>query len=131
LLVAPPTGHPLAVRPTLRVADLRDEDFVMHAGGGRSAMNRIVTELCVGAGFLPRTRYEVEETSTLLTLIAAGLGLAVVPSPTGALGVPDVSYVPLGPESDGIDLLAAVRSTDSSPVIKRVLRMLRQIAAED
>lgn len=33
-----------------------------------------------------------------------------------------MSYVPLGPESDGIDLLAAVRSTDSSPVIKRVLR---------
>lgn len=131
LLVALPSGHPLAKRKMLRPGDLRNAVFVMHAGGGRSTMNRIVTELCADAGFLPRARHEVEETSTLVTLIAAGVGVAIVPSPTVALGIPTVSYVPLGPESTGIDLLAAIRTADTSPVIRQVLPILRQLCAED
>ena len=47
-------------------------------------------------GFVPRVRHEVEETSTLVTLVAAGLGVAVVPAPTAALDIAGVGYRPLG-----------------------------------
>ncbi|MCV7226941.1 LysR substrate-binding domain-containing protein [Mycolicibacterium komossense] len=130
LLVALPADHPLAGSTELRPADLRDADFVVHAGHGRSAMSGVVTGLCAEAGFVPRIRHSVEETSTLLTLVAAGLGLAVVPSPTAALGIPAVAYVPLGPGSVGIDLLAATRDLDRSTLIDRVLAVLRRVAAE-
>ena len=47
-------------------------------------MNGVLTAMCADAGFVPRVRHEVEETSTLVTLVAAGLGVAVVPDPTAA-----------------------------------------------
>lgn len=127
LLVALPAGHPYAERAALSAFDLRDEDFISHAGRGRSRMSALVTTLCLDAGFAPRIRHEVEETSTLVTLVAAGLGVAVVPEPTAALDIAGVCYRPLSPESTSIELLAAYPSSSSSPLIANVLEVLREI----
>lgn len=127
LLVALPAGHPYAERAALSAFDLRDEDFISHAGRGRSRMSALVTTLCLDAGFAPRIRHEVEETSTLVTLVAAGLGVAVVPEPTAELDIAGVCYRPLSPESTSIELLAAYPSSSSSPLIANVLEVLREI----
>jgi DNA-binding transcriptional LysR family regulator len=127
LLVALPAGHPYAERAALSAFDLRDEDFISHAGRGRSRMSALVITLCSDAGFAPRIRHEVEETSTLVTLVAAGLGVAVVPEPTAALDIAGVCYRPLSPESTSIELLAAYPSSSSSPLIANVLEVLREI----
>lgn len=127
LLVALPDGHPCADGAELSVADLRDEDFISHAGRGRSRMGALVAALCTDAGFTPRIRHEVEETSTLVTLVAAGLGVAVVPEPTAELDIAGVCYRPLSPKSNTIDLLAAYPSSRASPLIVNVLEVLRTL----
>lgn len=127
LLVALPEGHALAKRLELRVSDLRDQDFVAHAGHGRSAMSSVVTALCADAGFVPRIRHEVEETSTLVTLVSAGLGVAVVPEPTAALDIAGVCYRALAPARLGVDLVAA-RAQANSPLLEKVLAVLRRVA---
>ncbi len=127
LLVALPEGHQLASNDELSVGDLRDEEFVAHAGRGRSVMNSLVTAICADAGFVPRIRHQVEETSTLVTLVAAGLGVAVVPEPTAALDIAGVRYRPLVPDRLGVDLLAARAAAANSPLIERVLAVLRQV----
>jgi DNA-binding transcriptional LysR family regulator len=124
LIVALPEGHPLAVRKRLRVADLRDEDLVVHVGQGRSVMNGLVTALCREAGFEPRIRHEVAETSTLVTFVAAGLGVALVPEPVAALGVAGATYRPLVGASARIDLAAAVRADEDAPAVARTLQVL-------
>ena len=126
-LVALPDGHALATRQQLRIEDLRDQEFVAHAGHGRSVMNSVLTALCADAGFVPRVRHEVEETSTLVTLVAAGLGVAVVPEPTAALDIAGVRYRPLVPDRLGVDLVAARVGVANSPLIERVLAVLRQV----
>lgn len=123
LIVALPEGHRLARRRRLRVEDLRDEDLVVHTSRG-SVMHRAVVELCRGAGFEPLVRHEVAETSTLVTFVAAGLGLAVVPEPVAELGVPGATYRPLGARAARIDLAAAVRLDDDSPALSRALDVL-------
>jgi DNA-binding transcriptional LysR family regulator len=128
LLVALPAGHRLADRTELQVADLRDEEFVAHAGHGRSVMGSVLTAICADAGFVPRVRHEVMETSTLVTLVAAGLGAAVVPDPTAALDIAGVRYLPLSPASLGVDLVAARLTAEPSALIDRVLAVLRSIA---
>ncbi|WP_193044038.1 LysR substrate-binding domain-containing protein [Mycolicibacterium baixiangningiae] len=129
LLVALPEDHPLAAATGVSIADLRGEDFVVHAGHGHSVMNNVVTTLCAGAGFVPRIRHEVEETSTLVTLVAAGLGVAVVPEPTAALGVTGVRYRPLsGDRPAAVDLLAAHATGAHSALVERVLDVLRRVA---
>lgn len=128
LLVAVPVGHRLAARQYLEPADLRDQDLVAHAGQGRSVMNTLLTSICADAGFVPRVRHEVSETSTLVTMVAAGFGLAVVPDPTAALELVGVRYIPLMPETLGVDLMVARSVSVDSPLIDRVLAVLRDAA---
>jgi DNA-binding transcriptional LysR family regulator len=127
LLVAIPREHRLAGRRRLRVAELAGEGLVVHAGGGRSTMNTLVHDLFEAAGREVEVVHEVAETSTLVTFVAAGLGLAVVPEPTAALNVPGVVYVPLV-GTPGVDLVAATREGDANPVLGRALTMLADIA---
>jgi DNA-binding transcriptional LysR family regulator len=127
LLAALPSGHRLAGRRRIELADLRDEDFITHAGGGRSVMGGVVQTLCAEAGFVPRIRHEVAETSTLVTVVAAGLGVAIVPGPTRELGVRGVDYVGLSPRSATVDLLAAYRRTGAPAAVNEVLSGLRTL----
>jgi DNA-binding transcriptional LysR family regulator len=125
LIVALPDDHPLAARRRLRVEDLRDHNLVVHASRGRSVMHGIVDELCREAGFVPSVAHEVAETSTLLTFVAAGLGVAVVPEPVSELGVPGVTCRPLASPAAHVDLAVGVREGDDSPVLDRALELLR------
>jgi DNA-binding transcriptional LysR family regulator len=130
LIVALPEAHPLAARDRLTVADLRDEELIVHVGRGRSVMHGVVTALCREAGFEPKVRHEVAETSTLVTFVAAGLGVAVVPEPVAALGVAGATYRPLdGPAR--VDLAAATRADDESAALGRALAVLRRLTAPD
>ena len=127
LIAALPAEHPLAQRDLLRVGDLRGEDFIAHAGRGRSVMGGLLAAICADAGFAPRIRHEVSETSTLVTLVAAGLGVAVVPAPTADLDIAGVTYRQLEPASLGVDLVAAHLVDAPSPAIERALGVLRRI----
>ncbi|MCV7421929.1 LysR family transcriptional regulator [Mycobacterium yunnanensis] len=128
LMVAVPSAHRLASRDTLRVDDLRAEDVIAHAGQDRSVMGRLLTAMCADAGFVPQIRQEVSETSTLVTLVAAGLGIAVVPAPTADLDVAGVTYRPLEPATLGVDLVAAHLGDAAPPAVERALEVLRGLA---
>ena len=130
LIVALPEAHPLAARDRLTVSDLRDEELIVHVGRGRSVMHGVVTALCREAGFEPKVRHEVAETSTLVTFVAAGLGVAVVPEPVAALGVAGATYRPLD-GSARVDLAAATRADDESAALGRALAVLRRLTAPD
>lgn len=122
-VVALPEGHRLAGRAKVRMSDLRDEDFIVHSTGGRSAMFEAVTDLCRQAGFEPTVRHEVDETSTLVTFVAAALGVAVVPEPVQHLGVAGTAYRPLATRAR-TELVAATRLDDESPLLARTLHVL-------
>lgn len=60
LFAALAVGYPLAGLDEIRVGDLRNEDFIVHAGHGRSAMNNVLNATCADAGFVPIVRHAVE-----------------------------------------------------------------------
>lgn len=128
LLVVLPHDHRLATRKRLRIADLAGEEMVVHAGAGRSVMSSLVHELFAQVGLVPRVAHEVAETSTLVTFVAAGLGVAVVPEPTSALHVPGVAHVALV-GTPGADLVVATRVGDPNPVLAHALARLRDVAS--
>ncbi len=128
LLVALPQDHRYADRKRLRVADLAGEGMIIHAGSGRSVMNSLIHELFAEADLELNVVHEVAETSTLVTFIAAGLGIAVVPEPTSVLHVPGMVYVPLA-GTPGVDLVAATREGDANPVLARALARLMELVA--
>lgn len=74
-----PADHSLATRRRIRLAEAADETFVtLEPGYG---MRRITDNLCQEAGFRPRIAFEGEEAETLRGLVAAGLGVALLPPP--------------------------------------------------
>ncbi|SCK15086.1 DNA-binding transcriptional regulator, LysR family [Streptomyces sp. WMMB 714] len=74
-----PEDHPLASRRRIRLAEAADEHFVtLEKGYG---MRRILETLCAQAGFTPRVAFEGEEAETIRGLVAAGLGVALLPPP--------------------------------------------------
>ncbi|KRB75110.1 LysR family transcriptional regulator [Nocardioides sp. Root190] len=124
-VVALPDGHRLATRSRIRVADLRDEGLIVHSGHGKSAMYDAVVGLCREAGFEPVIRHEVAETSTLVTFVAAGLGVAIVPEPVSELVVAGAVHRPLATRAR-IDLVVATRADDRSALLARTLCVLRK-----
>lgn len=131
LIAALPAGHRLARQAAAEVpiTELREEPFVAHVGNGRSVMHEVLTRLCAQAGFAPLIRHDVEETSTLVTLVAAGLGVAVVPEPAQALGIPGVSFHPLRGVTEKIELGVGLPPDGETPMLGRVLEVLREVAA--
>ncbi|SEE68003.1 DNA-binding transcriptional regulator, LysR family [Streptomyces sp. Ag109_O5-10] len=74
-----PVDHPLANRKRVRLAEAADETFVtLEPGYG---LRRITDDVCREAGFKPRVAFEGEEAETLRGLVAAGLGVALLPPP--------------------------------------------------
>src|SRR3712207_1623723 len=121
VLVAPGT-HRLAGEEPVGLTELRDEDFVVYGVEG-SVVNTVVTQACLAEGFLPRRSHHAAKTSVVVTLVAAGLGVALLPESVLALRVDGVCFVPLA-DDVYIDLALAWRREDRSPALAQLLDAL-------
>jgi DNA-binding transcriptional LysR family regulator len=77
LLLAVPPDHRLAGRRRVRLSEVADDPFVIQPDG--YGLRSITDERCREAGFAPRVAFEGEEVATLRGLVAAGLGVALLP----------------------------------------------------
>ncbi|WP_243789856.1 LysR family transcriptional regulator [Saccharopolyspora gloriosae] len=96
------TGHRLADRDSLRLAELAGEDFALLRSG--YGLRRIVTELADAAGVSLRAVWEGEEVDTVRGLVAAGLGVTVLPRALGGTmaGTVEISLNPAAHRTVGI-----------------------------
>jgi DNA-binding transcriptional LysR family regulator len=129
LVAAIPIGHALAGKRQVRVADLAGTPLIVHSADRRSTMYDVLRRLCRDAGFEPLVRHEVGETSTLVTLVAGALGVAVVPEPVSALALDGVAYRPLVRPASAVDLAAAHRADRTEPHLDRTLEVIRELAS--
>ncbi|MCW2855468.1 MAG: benM 1 [Marmoricola sp.] len=127
LVVALPEEHRLARRKRLHAGDLANENLIVHGSTQRSTMYGVVSRLMREAGVVPRIRHEVGETSTMLTLVAGGLGVAVVPSPVTALRLPHLVYVPLVGANARVDLAIATRVGRSEAHLARAVQAITDL----
>jgi DNA-binding transcriptional LysR family regulator len=79
LLLAVPPQHRLAGRTSVRLEEIADDPFVAVRPG--NALRALTDGLCRAAGFEPRIAFEGDEVATLRGLVAAGLGVALLPPP--------------------------------------------------
>ena len=79
LWVALPLGHLLASRQTLMIGDLQQELFVSAVHRERGGLARLVADLCLQRGYVPKLARVITRKTSMLNLVAAGLGIAVIP----------------------------------------------------
>ncbi len=85
LWVALPADHPLAAREGLWVADLAEVALVSAVHRERGGLARRVADLCLSRGFVPRLAPVISRKTSMLTLVGAGFGGAVIPAGMRAL----------------------------------------------
>jgi len=121
-----PSSHRFARRRSVTIADCRDESFIGFPGDAGTGTGPLLKRLCAQAGFEPRIAQEAREATTQIGLVAAGLGIAVLPAPLEAVRIEGVHYVPLEGEGAVLVMSAAMRSDEAS---ERVLGFVRRVSA--
>lgn len=124
LVLALPADHRLVTEPVVAVADLRSEDFVTYADS-HSAVNDAVLRSCREAGFAPRRSHEAPGTSVLLALVAAGLGVGLVPASVRAVPLPGVVFRDVADVAT-VELSLAWRRDSGSVLVAAVLETLTE-----
>ncbi|MDL4818793.1 LysR family transcriptional regulator [Actinomadura opuntiae] len=129
LLVALPSGHPLAALRRVPLGELAGEAWIVADTPDAVAALRA---RCEAAGFEPRTPLRVAEWISKLGLVAAGFGVTLVPAlAAAAMAREDVAMRPLDPGPPGRTVHAAVgRHARRSPAVTAFLADLRAAAAE-
>src|ERR1700733_1595935 len=105
MFLALPADHPLARRPTLRLEDLRTEAWIQTSASSPCA--RHVVRSCHGAGFDPVVSFESDDYQTVQGLVAAGVGVALIPKLALAAGRDDIAIRALSPSSPVRNVIAA------------------------
>ena len=118
LWVALPTGHYLASRESLCIADLQQEPFVSAVHRERGGLARLVTDLCLRSGFVPCVARVASRKTSMLNLVAAGLGVAVVPQRMTDITAEGLTYRPLRDEG-AVALSALVLPLHPTPLAER------------
>ncbi len=129
LIAALPAAHRLAAAATVRVEELAEEPFVAYVSQHRSVLHDAVERACELHGFAPRVAVEVAETSTLVSFVAAGIGVALVPASVASMHVVGTAYRPLAAAVGEVELALAWRREDDSPVLLRSLAVIRATIA--
>lgn len=94
-VVALPKNHPLAHQGTISLRELAGKSFVMYARGLHRELFDDLISLCRLAGFSPTIVQEAANEAALISLVAAGLGVALVSSSLRNLLTEEVVYCPL------------------------------------
>lgn len=130
LLLALPSSHPLATRDKVQMSEMADEAFVTQPREVAATLHDKLTTLAAAAGFQPHTVQQARQISGLLALVAAGLGIALVPATMRAVHLAGVSYVPLADPAAQMLLAVASRADDSSPVLAQFLSTVDEFARD-
>jgi len=126
LRLAVPAGHRFALRRSVAIAECRDEAFIGFPGDAGTGTAPVLKSLCAQAGFEPRIAQEAREATTQIGLVAAGLGIAVLPAPLEVVQIEGVRYIPLEDEGATLVMSAAVRIDEKA---ERVLEFVRRVSA--
>lgn len=128
--VALPADHPLAAGERVDLADLADADWILNVPG--SSCWQVVTTACERRGFTPQARHYADEFTGVVSLIAAGTGVSLLPrlaqeqfageaiALRAVTGLPPVRRI-------GVQIRAG---TSAQPHIQPVLRALRDAASD-
>jgi DNA-binding transcriptional LysR family regulator len=128
--LAIPRGHPLAGRTPIELAKASDAVFVGFTRYLGPAFFDQVISLCTDAGFSPRIRYETSTVYGVLSLVGAGLGVAVVPASSVLLLPPDVELRLLKKPTRHGGVVFIKSHERSSPLVETFTELAREVFAE-
>jgi DNA-binding transcriptional LysR family regulator len=122
-----PSRHEFAGQGDVALADLRDEPFIMTDASGGFVLRDLTLQVCQEAGFRPNVIQEATDSFTVFALVAAGLGISIVPESALAVRPADVAYVPLAAVGQRLESIIAWPLGHVFPALHTVLRVAESV----
>jgi DNA-binding transcriptional LysR family regulator len=123
-----PSGHRLAGRRSIKLADLAEEPWVTSKHSG---CRRITERACQESGFEPRIAFEADETMAAQSLVAAGVGVTLLPRLALTTVNPGVVARKLGRDAPVRRIWAARQSGSyHSPASEAMVQILQDVAED-
>jgi DNA-binding transcriptional LysR family regulator len=117
-VVALPSGHPLRVHERVSIHDLRGEEFItLPPSKTGPSFHEQIMRFCRIGGFEPTVVRDASDSQAMMGLIAAGMGIAIVPDLTRNLRTLGVEYRPLIEITERADIVVAWRKAHNNPLI--------------
>jgi DNA-binding transcriptional LysR family regulator len=120
--------HPLASKGSeLSVLDLASEPLVLYARSIGTGLYQKVVDLCRDAGFAPSVAQEANETPTMMGLVAAGIGISILPSSLEPLSLKSLKFVPLRDPKAQTAVWLAKRWDDRSALARHLFQQAARL----
>lgn len=132
LMLAMPTGHRLA--KAKGPSDLRafsKEDFIIPPRDIAPGLYDLMISRCSASGFVPRITQQARQMQTVISLVGAGMGVALVPASVQNLKRTGVQYARLKGASPGIDIGLLTMPGTSDPLHDNFISTLKRVARRD
>ncbi|MEA2666550.1 MAG: hypothetical protein QOI11_3494 [Candidatus Eremiobacteraeota bacterium] len=130
LVIALPAQHRLASGGAVALAGLRDDGFITYPADRGAALHEETLRLCHEAGFEPAIVQEADEIYTIIGMVAAGLGVAIVPSSLSAISPGSVVYRAIEPRAE-LERWAVWRDRAPLGVVQAFLTSLSSDSNDD
>jgi DNA-binding transcriptional LysR family regulator len=127
LVVAMHADHPLSAVDPLTVEALGDTPLIFYPQKTGVGIYDQVMQLFARRGLMPNIVQEAQESSTIISLAASGLGIAIVPAELQCINVPNISFRPLADNGAVTHLLLGCRAGEESALVAN-FRHLAQAA---
>lgn len=128
LVVAVPTESTYAGSPPVSIQEMAEWPVIAVGRGANRGYSDRVLDVFELRDIRPRIAHEVSDMHTSLCLVAAGLGVSIVPSIMQKVGTRGVAYRQLADPTPGVSLVFAWRDAEVSPLLKSFFAAARQAA---
>ena len=126
--VAFPAKHPLSKKPALALKELSEETFILYRRPDGRGLYDVIIAACSAAGFSPHVGQEAPRIVSTLNLVAAGLGITIVPASLSRLPLEGVVYRPLkGKPALKVPLNLACRREERSAATLAFIDLVRRL----
>lgn len=128
LMVALPEGNPLTRQEEIAIEELAEESFIQIPRHVAPGYYDQCIRICARAGFSPKIVQEARTTPTIVSLIAGGMGVSILPASLLSLQRSGVVYRPLQKPAPTTDMAVIWRPADKSPTLRSFLEIIWEVA---
>ena len=125
LVAVLPESHRLSAAPSIALADLAEDTLLQPDDPPGLSMGHTLRHLLAAAHFTPRRTMVVNEMSSTIGLVAAGLGVAILPDSARVLRLPGVAFSALRDVQAVSELVVVHRRFEGSAAVRALLASLR------
>ncbi|ORE93579.1 LysR family transcriptional regulator [Stappia sp. 22II-S9-Z10] len=123
-VLAVPAGHRLAEAAAAPLAAVEGEDLIVQSSCADQLAHARITAMCEAAGFMPRLTHAPPHFHTIMALVGAGMGVAIVPEAARATCTPAVRCLPItDAPASSIHLVLAWRTEETAPAVRRFVEL--------